>query len=90
MASRPLPRDCHKGEHAEGQRWGTCLVLPSWGDALFARLDDYAAGKVIEALVDLPQGADFLLQLGHLDLQLLLVSHQVLREKKRKAWSIFL
>lgn len=63
-----------------------CLLLPAletqaWAWLLFARLDYEAAGEVKEALVDLPQGADFLLQLRHLDLQLLLVSRQVLQRK---------
>lgn len=50
----------------------------------FGRFGDDASGEVKEVLVDLPEGAHLLFQLAHLDRQVLLVSHQVLRRKTRQ------
>lgn len=50
----------------------------------FGRFGDDASGEVEEVLVDLPEGAHLLFQLAHLDRQVLLVSHQVLRRKTRQ------
>lgn len=57
------------------------------GASSFGWFGDDASGEVEEVLVDLAEGAHLLLQLAHLDRQVLLVSHQVLRQKKhnRKA-----
>lgn len=50
----------------------------------FGWLGDDASREVKEVLVDFPEGAHLLFQLAHLDRQMLLVSHQVLWQKKKR------
>lgn len=71
----------------------TCAHMPVSGQAgkqgwaqgglLLGRFGEETGRKFKQVLVDFPQGLHFLLQVRHLDLQLLLVSHQVLLQGGR-------
>lgn len=69
LGGQVLPQEPDR-ERRRGARAGAASSLGWFGDD--------ASGEVKEVLVDFPEVAHLLLQLAHLDRQVLLVSHQVL------------